>query len=91
MQSGITIAGGYHDGDALNQLKAPCSLYINNDDHSIYIADYGNLMQRMDKVMVSGNGKGNRLNQLNEPTDIIIAKNYDSFIIWNSGNRRVVR
>ncbi|CAF4218295.1 unnamed protein product, partial [Rotaria sordida] len=43
------------------------------------------------QVVAGGNGKGNRLNQLNEPTDVLIDKETDSLIICNYASRRVVR
>ncbi|CAF4305992.1 unnamed protein product, partial [Rotaria sordida] len=43
------------------------------------------------RVVAGGNGKGNRLDQLNEPTDALIDKETDSLIICDSENRRVVR
>ncbi|CAF2041424.1 unnamed protein product, partial [Rotaria magnacalcarata] len=43
------------------------------------------------QVVAGGNGAGNRLNQLNGPTDVLIDKETDSFIICDAGNQRVVR
>ncbi|CAF1400014.1 unnamed protein product [Rotaria sordida] len=43
------------------------------------------------QVVAGGNGKGNRLDQLNYPTDVLIDKETDSLIICDWGNRRVVR
>ncbi|CAF1071351.1 unnamed protein product [Rotaria sp. Silwood1] len=43
------------------------------------------------QVVAGGNGQGNRLDQLNEPTDVIIDKEMDSFIICDQRNRRIVR
>ncbi|CAF4739645.1 unnamed protein product, partial [Rotaria sp. Silwood2] len=43
------------------------------------------------QVVAGGNGKGKRLDQLNEPTDVLIDKETDSLIICDSRNRRVVR
>ncbi|CAF1373212.1 unnamed protein product [Rotaria sordida] len=43
------------------------------------------------QVVAGDNGKGNRLNQLNYPTDVLIDKETDSLIICDWGNRRVVR
>ncbi|CAF1549814.1 unnamed protein product, partial [Rotaria sordida] len=42
-------------------------------------------------VVAGGNGYGNRLDQLNCPTDVLIDKETDSLIICDSWNRRVVR
>ncbi|CAF4294896.1 unnamed protein product, partial [Rotaria sordida] len=43
------------------------------------------------QVVAGGNGQGNRLDQLNQPTDVLIDKETDSLIICDPGNRRVVR
>ncbi|CAF4328367.1 unnamed protein product, partial [Rotaria sordida] len=43
------------------------------------------------QVVAGGDGLGNRLNQLNQPTDVLIDKETDSLIICELGNRRVVR
>ncbi|CAF4229812.1 unnamed protein product, partial [Rotaria sordida] len=43
------------------------------------------------QVVAGGNGKGNRLDQLDRPTDVLIDKETDSLIICDKGNRRVVR
>ncbi|CAF1065597.1 unnamed protein product [Rotaria sordida] len=43
------------------------------------------------QVVAGGNGKGNRLDQLYRPTDMLIDKETDSLIICDRDNRRVVR
>ncbi|CAF2187341.1 unnamed protein product, partial [Rotaria magnacalcarata] len=43
------------------------------------------------QVVAGGNGQGNGLNQLNQPTDVLIGEETDSLIICDNGNRRVVR
>ncbi|CAF1326851.1 unnamed protein product [Rotaria sordida] len=43
------------------------------------------------QIVAGGNGQGNRLDQLNEPTDVLIDKETDSLIICDPGNQRVVR
>ncbi|CAF4214564.1 unnamed protein product [Rotaria sordida] len=43
------------------------------------------------QVVGGGNGQGNRLDQLNWPTDVLIDKETDSLIICDSWNQRVVR
>ncbi|CAF4211095.1 unnamed protein product [Rotaria sordida] len=43
------------------------------------------------QVVAGGNGQGNRLDQLDRPTDVLIDKETDSLIICDWGNRRVVR
>ena len=41
--------------------------------------------------MAGGHGRGNQLNQLNEPTDVIIDRENNALIIADHGNRRVLR
>ncbi|CAF1415979.1 unnamed protein product [Rotaria sordida] len=43
------------------------------------------------QVVAGGHGQGNRLDQLNCPTDVLIDKETDSLIICDRWNRRVVR
>ncbi|CAF1151689.1 unnamed protein product [Rotaria sordida] len=43
------------------------------------------------QVVAGGNGKGNRLDQLYYPTDVLIDKETDSLIICDYASRRVVR
>ena len=45
----------------------------------------------MDKSLAGGNGEGNRNDQLNYPTNIIVDQETDSLIICDCKNRRVVR
>ncbi|CAF4383690.1 unnamed protein product, partial [Rotaria sordida] len=42
-------------------------------------------------VVAGGDGQGNRLDQLYQPTDVLIDKETDSLIICDRLNRRVVR
>ncbi|CAF1329346.1 unnamed protein product [Rotaria sordida] len=43
------------------------------------------------QVVAGGNGKGNQLDQLKWPTDVLIDKETDSLIICDRDNRRIVR
>jgi hypothetical protein len=43
------------------------------------------------QVVAGGNGKGNRMDQLNKPTDVIVDKKTNSLIIADTENNRVVR
>ncbi|CAF3969530.1 unnamed protein product [Adineta steineri] len=97
-QDGIIIAGGNGKGCLLNQLFSPRGIYLDDEERSIYIADYEN--HRIVKwkynamngqVFAGGRGEGNRSDQLNKPTDLIFDKKNDSFIICDRGNNRVVR
>ena len=96
-KNGITIAGGNGNGNQLNQLFDPCSIYI-YDDETIYIVDRGNnriIEWKRDaidgKVVAGGNGQGQANNQLYHPFDVIIDKKTDSLIICDSYNNRLVR
>ncbi|CAF3851313.1 unnamed protein product [Rotaria sp. Silwood1] len=43
------------------------------------------------QVVAGGNGRGNRLDHLNEPSDVLIDKETDNLFICDLGNGRVVR
>ena len=97
---GQTIAGGNYYGDKLNQLYYPNGIYVDDEEQCIYIADAGNhrivkwkLDGRSDhgEIVAGGNGQGNRIDQLNCPTDMILDEKKKSLIICDRGNRRVVR
>ncbi|CAF4492114.1 unnamed protein product [Rotaria socialis] len=97
-QNGVTIAGGHGSGDATNQLWTPFGLFV-DDDQTVVIVDFGNhrIMQWKNgdttngQVVAGGKGRGNGLNQLQYPTDVLIDKETGSLIICDRGNRRVVR
>ena len=93
-----TIAGGNREGDKLNQLNYPYGIYIDHQQQSLYISDCYNhrvvkwkLGENNGQIVAGGNGRGNRIDQLNEPTDVIVDENNKSLIICDEGNRRVVR
>ncbi|CAF3375022.1 unnamed protein product, partial [Rotaria sp. Silwood2] len=94
-QNGVTVAGGHGYGSATNQLFVPYGLFV-DDDQTIVIADWGNYRIIQWKKgdtngKVVAGGKGERLDQLNDPTDVLIDKEADSLIICDRDNRRVVR
>ncbi|CAF1004715.1 unnamed protein product [Rotaria magnacalcarata] len=98
VQKGVTVAGGHGEGSATNQLYWPRGFCV-DDDQTLAIADTWN--QRITQwtkdgttngqVVAGGKGRGNGLNQLNIPTDVLIDKKTDNLIICDQGNRRVVR
>ena len=97
---GQTIAGGNGYGHKLNQLNYPNRIYVDDEEQCIYIADAGNhriVKSKLDggsdygEIFAGGNGKGNRINQLNYPTDVILDEKKKSLIICDRDNRRVVR
>ena len=97
-QNGVTVAGGNGCGNAINQLDCPYGLDIDDDNQSIVIADCVNhrivewkIGASNGKVIAGGQGQGNRLDQLNRPTDVLIHKETNSLLIADRGNERVVR
>ena len=97
-QNGVTVTGGNGNGNAINQLRYPYGLDIDDDNQSIVIADGENdrivewkIGANNGKVIVGGQGQGNRLDQLNYPTDVLIDKETNSHLIADRGNRRVLR
>ena len=92
------MAGGNGRGDATNQLSYPRGLEIDDDNQSSVIADLANdrivewkMGEKNGKVIAGGGGKGNRLNQLNGPIDVLIDKETNSLLIADIENRRVLR
>ncbi|CAF4238386.1 unnamed protein product, partial [Rotaria sordida] len=97
-QNGVTVAGGHGQGNATNQLKQPFGIFVDDNDQTIVIADIGNnriiqwkIGDTNGQVVAGGNGQGNRLDQLDRPTDVLIDKETDSLIICDLENRRVVQ
>ena len=97
-QNGVTVAGGNGRGNAVNQLFCPYGLDIDDDNQSIVIADWWNhrivewkMGATNGKVIAGDQGHGNRLDQLDRPTDVLIDKVTNSLFIADRWNRRVVR
>ena len=97
---GQTIAGGNGRGEKLKQLSCPWGIYVNDEEQCIYIVDTENhriVKRKLDggsderQIVAGGNGQGNRIDQLNHPTDVILDEKKKSLIICDQGNRRVVR
>ncbi|CAF3663973.1 unnamed protein product [Adineta steineri] len=96
-QNESTVAGGNGQGNKSNQLSRPFGFYVDDDDHSIYIADNSNhrvVRWEFDAdegvVVAGGNGYGNKIDQLYGPVDVILDKDKKYIIICDQGNRRVV-
>jgi len=94
-QQATTIAGGNGRG---NQFNLPAGIYVDDQQQTIYVADYGNhriikwnFSERNGEVVAGGNGEGNRIDQLNRPINVILDRNKKSLIICDYGNERVVR
>ncbi|CAF3303239.1 unnamed protein product [Rotaria socialis] len=98
-KNGTAIVGIKGKGSSTQQLKEPFGLFVDDDDDQILvIADWGNhrIMQwkkgDTDGQLVAGsNVKGNQLDQLDRPDDVLIDKETDSLIICDRWNHRVVR
>ena len=91
------VAGSLDEGHDLAQLHYPLGLAV-NDDQTIFIADSCNhrIMAWREgatqgEVMAGGNGRGDRLDQLNGPTDVIVDRRTDSILVCDRGNERIVR
>ncbi len=93
-QNGVTIAGGNGQGNQLVQLVLPRAILVDDNNQCIYVANLGSRIIKWNfgandgQVVAGGNGWGYRMDR---PTNVIIDKKNDSFIICDQGNRRVVR
>ncbi|CAF1550449.1 unnamed protein product, partial [Rotaria sp. Silwood1] len=94
-QNSISVAGGYRQGNGINQLSNPWGLYV-DDDQTIYVADQSNHRivewkrgATNGQVVAGGNEQGSGDHQLSNPQDVIIDKERDSLIIYDASNRRV--
>ncbi|CAF1352803.1 unnamed protein product [Adineta ricciae] len=98
VQNGSTIAGGIGKGEGLSQLNWPESVCVDDDQQTIYISDSDNhriIEWKFDayrgRIVAGGNGQGNRVDQLDYPTDVTVSKQNDSLVICDCRNRRVVQ
>ncbi|CAF1410129.1 unnamed protein product, partial [Rotaria sp. Silwood1] len=96
-KNGVTVAGRLEWGFALDRLQNPHGIFV-DDDQTVFIADWGNarivqwkLNDTKGQIVAGGNGFGNQLDQLYDPTDILIDREMDNFIICDRVNRRVVQ
>ncbi|CAF1472031.1 unnamed protein product, partial [Adineta steineri] len=97
-KNAITVAGGHEAGSELNQLNEPWGIHVDNDDHSIYIADRNNhrivrweFGAKNGTLVAGGNGPGNEMDQLTQPTDVVLDKEKKYLIICDYKNRRVMK
>ena len=95
-KKGRIVAGGNENGDQLNQLDYPTSIFV-DEDHSVYVSDKDN--HRVMKwvkggkegiVVAGGHGKGNSLTQLNSPQGLRVDHLAQVYVAdWQ--NHRIVR
>ncbi|CAF0795714.1 unnamed protein product [Adineta steineri] len=95
--SGITVAGGHGGGNQTNQLFYPCGFFLDVNENLIITDYWNNRIVKWDynttygEVIAGGNERGKNHDQLNSPRDVIDERQYNSFIICDRDNRRVVR
>ncbi len=80
----------YNYGRKLSQLSFSQSMFM-DDDQNIYIADWWNNRITEWKHQTSTGQAVASGDQLNHPTNVIIDKETNSFIIADCENRRVIR
>ena len=97
-QNGVTVAGGNGYGNAVNQLFRPFGLDIDDDNQSIVIADRWNhrivewkIGASNGTVVAGGRGRGDGLDQLYFPTDVLIDKETNNLFIADQANQRLLR
>ncbi|CAF1168208.1 unnamed protein product [Adineta steineri] len=94
---GIVVAGGYGQGNKLNQLNRPSFIFV-NEDQSVYVSDTYNhrvMKWRTDVeegiVVAGSNGHGLRsLNQLSYPRGVVV-DHLDQIYVADWGNSRIMR
>ncbi|CAF0856568.1 unnamed protein product [Adineta steineri] len=96
-QDGMRVAGSSEKGNATNQLDEPYNLFIVQDETMIIVerendrVSQWKIGDKNGQVLAGGHGPGDKLNQLNRPSDVVIDKRTDSFIICSRDSRQVVR
>ncbi|CAF3719553.1 unnamed protein product, partial [Adineta steineri] len=97
-QNAITVAGRLAFGNQSNELSGPLSVYVDDDNRCIYIAD--NVNNRIVKwefgadkgeIVQRKNQPGNPENILNLPRDVLLDKEKKFLIICNFDNRQVMK
>ncbi|CAF0713036.1 unnamed protein product [Adineta steineri] len=92
------VAGGNGFGYDLNQVSLVQGIYIDDDKQTMYITQYNSdrivgwkFGEESGEIVAGGNGQGNEINQLNNPSDVAVDKKNDLLIICDQGNERVVQ
>ncbi|CAF1297418.1 unnamed protein product [Adineta steineri] len=90
------VAGG--NGNDLNQVRRVQGIYIDDDKQTIYITQYNSdrivgwkFGEESGEIVAGGNGHGDEINQLHNPSDVTVDKKNDLLIICDQGNERVVQ
>ena len=85
-------------GSVTQALNFPISLFVDDDDEIIVIADNRNdrivewkMGEANGRVVAGGNGIGTELDRLHGPFDVVIDKEMNNLIICDQDNRRVVQ
>lgn len=93
--NGTIVAGGNGQGNRLNQLNGPGSIFINRDC-SIYVSDGENNRvvkwikgAREGIIVAGGQGRGDKLTQLSHPEGLFV-DHLENIYVCDSGNRRVM-
>jgi gliding motility-associated-like protein len=94
--NGIVVAGGNGNGNSLNQLSYPTSVFVDGAGY-LYVADENN--DRVQKfpprssnstnglTVAGGNGPGSGANQFYEPISVAVDKNGNIFVCDELNNR----
>jgi sugar lactone lactonase YvrE len=94
--NGTIVAGGNGQGNQLNQLHHPMSIFV-DDDHALYVSDQDN--HRVMKwvkdakegiVVAGGNGQGDHVTQLSSRQGVIVDQ-FGQIYVADLGNHRVMR
>ncbi|CAF3749214.1 unnamed protein product [Adineta steineri] len=92
------VAGGNGGGNDLNQVTTARGIYIDDDKQTIYITQYNSdrivgwkFGEESGEIVAGGNGHGDEINQLHNPSDVTVDKKNDLLIICDQGNERVVQ
>ncbi|CAF1423644.1 unnamed protein product [Adineta steineri] len=93
----LWLVGMEKDKNQIKSISLPVGIFIDKNKN-IFIADYSNhrivewkYNTKQGQTIAGGNGKGNRMNQLNGPTDMITDQQNHSIIIADYGNRRLIQ
>ncbi|CAF0715462.1 unnamed protein product [Adineta steineri] len=94
--NGILVAGGNGQGNRLDQLNQPWSIFV-DEENSLYISDSGNhrVMKWVEDakegiIVAGGQGLGNRLTQVSYPRGVVVDL-LGNIYVADQCNSRVMR